>query len=336
VRPFHFTATTTGKRVRNNYDKEKPIFLSILRGFKTTDVASLMRSVETHCSTKGAEGKAIMSIPRSTRHSWTKAFLAQGKELAPGLPSSVKPNKGGRKPVLPPDVGDVGACMSIIFFYTVIYIHTYMYIYTLICVLNSFLPYPTQVEKEVAALIEAHLAIAEVGQDVRHILAFFTGVLEAKTHPRWNACITNYNRSRATPFKPNEEWMRTQLHKWGLTPRAGTTVARKLPPNVDEVHEQFIDRLAFLIRHDLPSGVTMTKGGVRVPVTMIPPVLVVNCDQGGIPPISFLSSTWAKVGVKDVPLVGLDDKRQMTAVLGSSATGKPLPLQVVMQGQSDR
>lgn len=40
--------------------------------------------------------------------------------------------------------------------------------------------------------------------------------------------------------------------------------------------------------------------------------------------------------VKDVALAGLDDKRQMTSVLGSSATGKPLPLQVVMKGESDR
>lgn len=149
-------------------------------------------------------------------------------------------------------------------------------------------------EKEVASLIQAYLSTVDVGQDVQCILAYLTGVLKSNYKPHWAACITEYNRGRAKPFKPNVEWMRHQLHKWGLTPRAGTTVARKLPANVDDVHELFIDRLAFLIRHDLPAGVTMlTEAGERVPVTMIPPELVVNCDQGGIPPIAFLSSTWS-------------------------------------------
>lgn len=192
-------------------------------------------------------------------------------------------------------------------------------------------------EKEIATLIQAYLATVDFGQDVQCILAYLVGVLESNYRPRWSGCITQYNLGRAKRFKPNPEWMRRQLHKWGLTPRAGTTVARKLPANVDEVHELFIDRLAFLLRHDLPEGVTMVTGeGARVPVTMIPPDLVLNSDQGGIPPIAFMSSTWAKVGVKDVALTGLDDKRQMTAVLGSSATGKPLPLQVVMEGKSVR
>ena len=63
-----------------------------------------------------------------------------------------------------------------------------------------------------------------------------------------------------------------RIHKWGFF-RKGTTVARKLLPNVDEVHELFVAPLSYMWRHNLPEGVTMSVDGVRVPV---------NSDQGGI------------------------------------------------------
>lgn len=301
---------------------------------RTSNVCDLVRRVDLFCVSK-PEGNAILRIPRSTKRTWTGQYLKrlkmQGQRVAEGL-SPPKYKRRGSKPVFTPEVHDVYVfvCMHVC-------VRLSSFTMLMLIPLNRHHPYSYQVEEDVSTTIQAYLSTLEVGQDVHCIVAYLKGVLESKCKPHWNACITEYNRGRAKRFKPNHEWMRLQLHKWGLTPRAGTTVARKLPPNVEEVHELFIDRLAFLLRHDLPSGVTMvTEGGERVPVTMIPPELVVNCDQGGIPPIAFSNSTWAKVGVKDVPLAGLDDKRQMTAVLGSSATGKPLPLQVVMKGESDR
>jgi hypothetical protein len=79
----------------------------------------------------------------------------------------------------------------------------------------------------------------------------------------------------------------------------------------------------------------MVVDGKRVAVRMIPPVLCVNSDQGGIPWLSFRDATWARTGAKAVPLMGHDDSRQMTAVLSSNALGVVLPLQVIMQGKTE-
>lgn len=96
-------------------------------------------------------------------------------------------------------------------------------------------------------------------------------------------------------------------------------------------------RLALEIRRDLPPGCTMVVDGEEVPVDMIPPSLVVNSDQGGIPILSFHGATWAPTGAKAVPLTTNDnDKRQITAVLSSNSSGDMLPLQIVMEGKTER
>ena len=123
---------------------------------------------------------------------------------------------------------------------------------------------------------------------------------------------------------------------WGFSFRAGTTAARKVPPNVEALRTVFQARLALAVRRDLPEGATMVVEGVRVPVEMIRAELVVNSDQGGISWVAFQNATWAPTGSKRVELQCLDDKRQMTAVLASNARGEALPLQIIMQGKSDK
>ena len=64
--------------------------------------------------------------------------------------------------------------------------------------------------------------------------------------------------------------------------------------------------------------------------------LVLNLHET---PFSFVSPrkyTFSSKGSKNVPIKGLDDKRQITATFVVSATGSFLPIQLIYQGKSKR
>ena len=190
-------------------------------------------------------------------------------------------------------------------------------------------------EEEIADAIAVWLGTNQIGCDVRYLMAYFNRILA--TRPHLQQRVAEYSRKRRTRWEVSHEWLRAHLHKWGFSFRVATTVARKEPPNVMEVWDDFILRAAFTIGRDLPVGVMMlTAGGEREPVTRIPKELVLNFDQTGIAPISFNKTTWTKTGSNDVPLEGADDKRQMTAVVGSNAAGTGQPFQIVLEGKTDR
>jgi len=63
--------------------------------------------------------------------------------------------------------------------------------------------------------------------------------------------------------------------------------------------------------------------------------LLINFDQTGINLVSKSNYTYEKKGSKSVRMVGQEDKRQITAVVGSSADGDLLPLQLIFQGKTD-
>ena len=68
----------------------------------------------------------------------------------------------------------------------------------------------------------------------------------------------------------------------------------------------------------------------------VPSALVLNLDQT---PLSYVSPgkyTFSSKGSKNVPIKGLDDKRQITATFVVSATGSFLPIQLIYQGKSKR
>jgi hypothetical protein len=63
----------------------------------------------------------------------------------------------------------------------------------------------------------------------------------------------------------------------------------------------------------------------------IPPSLVINGDQTGANIFPVSRRTWAKLGARQVRQLGLDDKRQLTAMVACSAAGDTLPLMVIFQ-----
>ena len=68
----------------------------------------------------------------------------------------------------------------------------------------------------------------------------------------------------------------------------------------------------------------------------IPPELVINLDQT---PLSYVSPgkyTFSFKGAKNVPVKGVDDKRQITATFAVSSTGDFLPIQLIYEGKTKR
>jgi hypothetical protein len=122
-------------------------------------------------------------------------------------------------------------------------------------------------------------------------------------------------------FKCSESWVKkflaTQLN-W--TFRRGTRAAQKLPVNVDELClEQFL-RLA----------ITMRDKAINHPS------FLVNIDQTNIRFQSISCSTFEEKGSKQVAVVGAEEKRAFTLVVGVSASGHLLPFQAIYQGKTAR
>ena len=67
----------------------------------------------------------------------------------------------------------------------------------------------------------------------------------------------------------------------------------------------------------------------------IPLDLIINWDQTGMHYVPVSSWTIAKEGSKRVE-IGIDDKRQITAVFGCSLTGDFLPVQLVYLGKTNK
>jgi len=194
------------------------------------------------------------------------------------------------------------------------------------------------VDNDIKKTLLAWLKTTQVGVPLYMIQTQLRALAETLEKGAWRACIQNFNKKRSSGRKWDwkKSWLKKEMKKWGFSFRVGTTAARKLPPNHAALHDLLVQRLAYEARRDLPFGICMQVDGESAPVAMIPPCLIVNSDQGGIAVVGLRGATWALRGVKAVPLEGGNDKRQVTIVLASDARGEMVPLQVVVEGKSNR
>ena len=68
----------------------------------------------------------------------------------------------------------------------------------------------------------------------------------------------------------------------------------------------------------------------------IPDALILNLDQTGIKLVPTGDWTMAAEGSKRVEVVGIGNKRQITATFSCSLDGTFLPMQILYQGKTDR
>jgi hypothetical protein len=120
-------------------------------------------------------------------------------------------------------------------------------------------------------------------------------------------------------FKVSLTWVRCFVNRnlsWSF--RAPTTAAQKLPDDWEEQGELLIYRLAYYIR-----------------MYSIHPSRVINADQTGVVLIpSGDDRTYDDCGTKEVKVIGGEEKRACTAVVGSTSSGRLLPLQSVWKGST--
>jgi hypothetical protein len=120
-------------------------------------------------------------------------------------------------------------------------------------------------------------------------------------------------------FQASESWLKKLIRvDMKLVMRKSTT-GRALPDDWEMQVEDLAKRLAI---------VTFTHD--------IPPSLVVNADQTGWPLAPSRGNTLAKKGAKEVAVIGKDDKRQVTLLLGCSAAGDMVPPQLILKGKREK
>lgn len=119
-------------------------------------------------------------------------------------------------------------------------------------------------------------------------------------------------------FQVSESFCRRFLDKtmaWSM--RKGTKAAQKLPADAEVQCENAFLRRAWKIKEH-----------------RIPAELVINADQTGIIYLPGSRLTWAPRGSKQVALIGTDEKRAFTALVGISGSGEALGVQCVYAGKS--
>ena len=117
-----------------------------------------------------------------------------------------------------------------------------------------------------------------------------------------------------------KSWAKYLLSKMNFVKRKATTKKPKVTvENFEELKAQFL--------MDIKAIVTIED---------IPDDMIVNWDQTAIKYIPLSNWTMAKEGSKRVEVVGIDDKRQITATFAASLSGNFLPVQMVYEGKTSK
>ncbi|KAG8768876.1 hypothetical protein FRC12_005310 [Ceratobasidium sp. 428] len=124
----------------------------------------------------------------------------------------------------------------------------------------------------------------------------------------------------APGFTCSISFVKKFLHsELGWSPRRATQAAQKLPADFDRLLLRAFLRMACLVRD---------KG--------IPPECIVNTDQTQVVYSKGSHSSWAETGARQVSVVGTDEKRAFTLMVGVSPSGQALPLQAIYAGKTAR
>ncbi|KAG2431624.1 hypothetical protein HYH02_013317 [Chlamydomonas schloesseri] len=120
-------------------------------------------------------------------------------------------------------------------------------------------------------------------------------------------------------FKMSDTWIKDFCLEHGYSMRRATTAAQKLPDDWEAQGDLFTMNIAYLVQK-----------------YRVPPELVINLDQTGLNLVPTRGETRAPVGVKEVAVVGKEDKRQITVVLAATMAGEMLFPQLIFKGSTDR
>jgi hypothetical protein len=110
-------------------------------------------------------------------------------------------------------------------------------------------------------------------------------------------------------------WWFAQKFPWSY--KKGTTSGQKLPLNWEEQVATMVKRVsAKAATHSITN-----------------PCFIINWDQTAVLLMQSSKYTYHNIKEKQVPIVGQEEKRQITAVVASTLAGDLLPLQLIFKGQ---
>lgn len=116
-----------------------------------------------------------------------------------------------------------------------------------------------------------------------------------------------------------KDWEKYFLGKLDFVKCKATTKAKVTVANFDILKMQYLQDIKAIVEmEDIPSQ------------------LIINWDQTGINYVPVSQWTMEKKGCKKVEVIGLNDKRQITAVFAGSLSGDFLPIQLVYQGKTSK
>ena len=114
-------------------------------------------------------------------------------------------------------------------------------------------------------------------------------------------------------------WGKQFLRRLGYTKRRGSTKAKILPGNFEEIKDSFLI--------EVMSVVSMEE---------IPPELIINWDHTAFKLVPCSNWTMEKKGTKRIEIIAIDDKRQITCVLACTMSGHFLPVRLIYQGTTPK
>ncbi len=130
---------------------------------------------------------------------------------------------------------------------------------------------------------------------------------------------SNLLSSNGGHIEISKHWGKHFLARLGYVKRRGNTKSKVSVENFELLKNQFL--------FDIKTITAMED---------IPEDLIINWDHTGLNYVPVSKWTMAEEGSKRVEIVGLDDKRQITAVFGCSMRGDFLPPQIIYSGKTPR
>ena len=152
-------------------------------------------------------------------------------------------------------------------------------------------------------------AVRARGGHISYILAEATAKALIERHPEMNLGHIHIE---------DTTWARSLFQRMGFRKRGGTTAKVHIP---DEVKKEM--ELTFL--HEVVNTIEEHN---------MPPSLIINLDQTPTKFVPGSNSTLAKTGSTNVPIIGMSDKRMITATLAITLNGTFLPMQLIYGGKT--
>ena len=137
------------------------------------------------------------------------------------------------------------------------------------------------------------------------------------------AIVTKFDRKKLVKYGGNIEitqhYARSVLRRMGFVKRKGTKAVKTLPSDFEQIKNDFVKRVTDTINEN-----------------SVPDSLIINWDQTGCQPVPGGDWTMESKGSNQVTVAGIDDKRQITVLLGITKSGTLLPPQLIYAGKTER